>query len=37
VARWICRYDDQRGREAPMPDYLVDQWRKTIAFLRPVK
>jgi hypothetical protein len=35
VARWICKYDDQRGREAPMPDYLVDQWRKTIAFLRP--
>jgi hypothetical protein len=37
VARWICKYDDQRGREAPMPDYLVDQWRKTIAFLRPAK
>jgi len=35
VARWICRYDDQRHREAPMPDYLVDQWKKTIAFLKP--
>jgi hypothetical protein len=35
VARWICKYDDQRGREAPMPDYLVDQWKKTIAFLKP--
>jgi len=35
VARWICKYDDQRGREAPMPDYLVDQWKKTVAFLKP--
>ena len=35
VARWICRYDDQRGREAPMPDYQVDAWKKAIAFLKP--
>jgi len=37
VARWICKYDDQRGREAPMPDYLVDQWKKTVAFLKPAR
>lgn len=34
VARWICRFDDQRGREAPMPDYQVDAWKKLVAALR---
>jgi hypothetical protein len=34
VARWICRYDDQRGREAPMPDYQVDAWKKLVAALK---
>jgi hypothetical protein len=34
VARWICRFDDQRGREAPMPDYQVDAWKKLVAALK---
>lgn len=35
VARWICKYDDERGRQAPMPDFQVDAWKKAVAYLKP--
>jgi hypothetical protein len=37
VARWICGHDDEGRPDAPNADFQVDEWRRVLDALGPVK